>query len=330
MAAECHQLLYVHHSLLSVFSGEKAKEEKKEENNGNKELLFTEGHYLFEYFPLFSSSGLVLPLFTEPSPRPQQFQSRASWDVRPFLCIFTISISCIELSGSYREESGRAACTLHQASASRVQLLPPLAVLVFSPFILLFVFLCIFPFSWLTAAFTEKSANSAVGGPPLLLPRISSSFDAPAEVVFLPSGFCFDFSSSFSPSLVVPYLAPEGSGWGAPHWGAPRGPLGGDPAGVGVGSPGWGPGGVPCSKEEEMILSPQTSVCSSACAGDFGVSISPGAEALGGEADSEPLRGPPSSRISADPSACNGKRRRELVEGQAIKQQRACGMWHVA
>lgn len=113
----------------------------------------------------------------------------------------------------------------------------------------------------------------------------------------------------------VPHLAPEGS-WGAPHWGAPQGPLTGEATGAGA------PWGGACTKEEELSLSLQTSVCSSACASDFGVSISSSTE--GG-----PLGGP-ASPGHGEPHICGVKRRLELGEAPKMKQQRVCDMWHVA
>lgn len=115
---------------------------------------------------------------------------------------------------------------------------------------------------------------------------------------------------------VVPRAAPEES-WGAPHWGASQGPLSGDVTTVG------GPWGASCSKEEEVTLSPQTSVCSSACASDFGVSMSASTEAGG------PLGGPPSPGEGGGPM-CGVKRRMERGAAPEMKQQRVCGMWHVA
>ncbi|KAL8434432.1 hypothetical protein ACSSS7_003163 [Eimeria intestinalis] len=127
---------------------------------------------------------------------------------------------------------------------------------------------------------------------------------------------------------VVPQLAPEGSAcWGAPHWGAPQGPLAGEAtsAVVPVAST-WGSGG-PCSKEEEVVLSPQTSICSSACSADFGVSMSPTAEAAGALGGG--VLGGPTSAVQQDAAICGAKRRLDLGDSQAMKQQRACGMWHV-
>lgn len=114
---------------------------------------------------------------------------------------------------------------------------------------------------------------------------------------------------------VVPYLSPEGS-WEAPHWGVPQGPLAREATSGGA------PWSGACSKEEDLSLSPQTSVCSSACAGDFGVSITSSTE-------SGTLAGPSSAEIP-EPNICGVKRRLEMGEAPEMKQQRACGMWHVA
>lgn len=114
---------------------------------------------------------------------------------------------------------------------------------------------------------------------------------------------------------VVPYLSPEGS-WGAPHWGVQQGPLAGEATSGGAT---WGGA---CSKEEDLSLSPQTSVCSSACAADFGVSIASSTE--GGTLGGSPPRGIP------EPHICGVKRRVELGEAPEMKQQRVCGMWHVS
>lgn len=114
---------------------------------------------------------------------------------------------------------------------------------------------------------------------------------------------------------VVPHLSPE-SPWGAPHWGAPQGPLEGEATSGGA------PWDGACPKEEDLSLSPQTSLCSSACAGDFGVSIASSTE--GGT-----LGGPPSPG-NAEAHICGVKRRLEMGEAPEMKQQRVCGMWHVA
>lgn len=114
---------------------------------------------------------------------------------------------------------------------------------------------------------------------------------------------------------VIPHSSPEGA-WGAPHWGAPQGPLAGEATSAGA------PWGAPCSKEEDLAFSPQTSVCSSSCSGEFGVSMSSSAE--GG-----PLGGLSSPGHGEGP-LCGVKRRLDMGATPDLKQQRACGMWHVA
>ncbi|KAL8447999.1 hypothetical protein Emag_004113 [Eimeria magna] len=81
---------------------------------------------------------------------------------------------------------------------------------------------------------------------------------------------------------VVPQLASERSTcWEGPHWGASKGPLAGEATSAVPDAPAWGSGG-PCSKEEEVVLT------------DFGVSMSPTAEAAGALGGGG-LVGPPSA-----------------------------------
>ncbi|KAL8274120.1 hypothetical protein Esti_001962 [Eimeria stiedai] len=105
------------------------------------------------------------------------------------------------------------------------------------------------------------------------------------------------------------------------------GPLAGEATSAVPGCSSWGAGG-PCSKEEGVVLSPQTSMCSSACTSDFGVSMSPTAEAVGALGGGG-LGGPPSA-VREEAAICGAKRRLDLGNSQPMKQQRACGMWHVA
>ncbi|CDJ42089.1 hypothetical protein, conserved [Eimeria tenella] len=91
-----------------------------------------------------------------------------------------------------------------------------------------------------------------------------------------------------------------GGPWGAPHWGPPQGPLSGGP-------PASPRGGGPSRMN------------SSACAAEFGASFSAAAG------------GPPSAAAAAAAPLGGTKRRLEAAFNKSeMKQQRLCGMWHVA
>lgn len=119
---------------------------------------------------------------------------------------------------------------------------------------------------------------------------------------------------------VIPFSDGSGS-WCSPQWGAPHGSLSG--VAVTSSAAAGGPWGGSCSKEEEVTLSPETSICSSACSSDFRVTISSSAEGGG------PLGAPPSPGEAGGPR-CGVKRRMDGGGAPDMKQQRICGMWHVA